>query len=165
MGCSLSTGRESLQGGGHNNTIEVSRQDPALNPRPAPHSHSRLVIRHHSSHRDPQRLEYETQRAQEQHGLRLDQRVTRPLMMHIWTSRPQLTREEVMRRREEYYDTRVTGRVEIWNILRLAVEAMENGEFSTAQEIINASGITIPTGKFQCHCSVNIYFYMPRKNC
>lgn len=52
-----------------------------------------------------------------------------------------------MRRREEYYDTRVTGRREIWNVLRLAVETMESGDLATAQEIISASGVTIPTGK------------------
>lgn len=158
MGCSLSTGRESLQAGdGGNNIIQVSQQNPALGPRLTPHSHSpsRLVIRHHSSHRGSRRLEYETQRAQEQHGLQLDQRVTRPLMIHIWTSRPQLTREEVMRRRGEYYDTRVTGRVEVWNTLRLAVEAMESGDLLTAQEIINASGISIPTGKFHCQFSIS----------
>lgn len=53
-----------------------------------------------------------------------------------------------MKRREEYYDTRVTGRKEVWDILKLAAEAMDNGDLATAQEILNASGITIPTGMF-----------------
>jgi len=38
--------------------------------------------------------------------------------MHTWTSQPPLEREEVMRRREEYYDTRVTGRGAIWQLHR-----------------------------------------------
>jgi len=152
MGCSLSTGRESLLG--DSSTVQTSQQNSAPGPRLAAEqlqtrhraSHSHLIISHHSSHRSSRHLEYESQREQEQKGLRLDQRVAQPLMMHIWTSRPQLTREEVMKRREEYYDTRVSGRVEIWDILRLAVETMENGDLPSAQEIINASGITIPTG-------------------
>lgn len=86
--------------------------------------------------------------------------MTRPLIMHIWTSRPPLKREEVMRRREEYYDTRVTGRKEVWDILRLAVETMDNGDLATAQEILNASEITIPTGTF-----IGIGVYLFPNNC
>jgi len=65
-----------------------------------------------------------------------------------------------MRRREEYYDTRVTGRKEVWDILRLAVETMDNGDLATAQEILNASEITIPTGTF-----IGIGVYLFPNNC
>lgn len=130
-----------------NSVIEQSRPRLATASASTQHSPSHLVISHRTSRRHSRILEYESQREAEEQGLRLEERVTRPLIVHIWTSRPQLTREEVMRKREEYYDTRVTGRKEIWNVLRLAVEAMENGDMATAQEIINASGITIPTGK------------------
>lgn len=40
----------------------------------------------------------------------------------------------------------MTGREEIWRALRMVVEMMEY-DLQTAQEIVNASGITVPTGR------------------
>lgn len=156
MGCCISTSRDSAQDA-NNSTVGVSERNSAehaeqLRPRLAAApirsqlSSSHIVISHRSSRRHSRALEFESQREAEGQGLRLEERVTRPLVMHIWSSRPPLKREEVMRRRVEYYDTRVTGRKEVWDILKLAVESMDNGDLATAQEILNASGITIPTG-------------------
>ncbi|KAF8474689.1 hypothetical protein BDZ91DRAFT_273129 [Kalaharituber pfeilii] len=153
MGCCLSTDRATLQGGSGSNiqSNEQGSDDEHAGPRliatqsrqqdPTPQ-----LISNQYSRRRSRQLEYESQRQLEAEGLRLDQRVTRPLVMHKWSSKTPITREELTRRRDEYYDTRVTGRTEVWRVMRLAIETMENGDFPTAQEIINASGITIPTG-------------------
>jgi hypothetical protein len=58
------------------------------------------------------------------------------------------------RERTEFFDTRVTGRMEIWQTLRVALEIIrserspENEEagFATAQQILDAAEITLPTG-------------------
>ena len=147
MGC------ESVQGGNNASTVQINQQNNVieqLGPRlAAVQAEAHLlhpVSNHRTSRRHSRHLELESQREQEEGGLRLDERVTRPLVRHTWISRPQLTLEELARMRDEFYDTRVTGRREVWGVLRLAVETMENGDLATAQEIINAAGITIPTG-------------------
>lgn len=56
--------------------------------------------------------------------------------------------------REAYFDTRVTGRVEIWGAIRAALEVLWGGGsedetdqgYATAQMILTAADITIPTG-------------------
>ncbi|KAI5808865.1 hypothetical protein DFH27DRAFT_469575, partial [Peziza echinospora] len=74
------------------------------------------------------------------------QRLTRPLVAHTWVVMSPMTREQLMRAREEFFDTRVTGRPEVWGTLRLVVESIESGDIATAQEMLTASGITTPTG-------------------
>jgi hypothetical protein len=50
------------------------------------------------------------------------------------------------REREEFFDTRVTGRAEIWSTLKVVTGLLQAGEIETAQGIIDAAGITVPTG-------------------
>lgn len=73
----------------------------------------------------------------------------------MWTSNQQLwTRTELDRERNEFFDTRVTGRPEIWQTIRVALEVLWKGGdpqdtdqgFGTAQTILTAADITIPTG-------------------
>ncbi|KAI9851649.1 MAG: hypothetical protein M1838_003118 [Thelocarpon superellum] len=75
----------------------------------------------------------------------LNEQFNKPLKRHVWSSTKQWTREMLDREREEYFDTRVTGRPETWHALRMAIETMDD-DLSTAQTIIDAAGITIPTG-------------------
>jgi Ubiquitin-binding domain len=63
----------------------------------------------------------------------------------VWTAQRSWTREQLDREREEYFDTRVTGRQETWSAIRMAVDAMTD-DLDTAQTILDAAGITIPTG-------------------
>lgn len=51
-----------------------------------------------------------------------------------------------MKAREEFFDTRVTNRPEIWDSLKAVVELMDQGDIGTAQGILDASEITLPTG-------------------
>ncbi|KAH0544972.1 hypothetical protein FGG08_000898 [Glutinoglossum americanum] len=77
--------------------------------------------------------------------LGLGEHFNQPLKRHVWTAQRQWTREQLDREREEYFDTRVTGRQETWSAIRMAVEAMTE-DLDTAQTILDAAGITIPTG-------------------
>jgi len=52
----------------------------------------------------------------------------------------------LQRARDEFWDTRVTGRAEVWGALRVAVEMLEV-DLQTAQGIVDAAGITVPTGR------------------
>ncbi|KAL8800441.1 MAG: hypothetical protein Q9182_005194, partial [Xanthomendoza sp. 2 TL-2023] len=65
-------------------------------------------------------------------------RPTRP--PKTWT--PSTLRKE----RAEFFETRVTGQAEIWGSLRLVCEALWEGDVATAQGIVDAVGVTVPTG-------------------
>ena len=48
--------------------------------------------------------------------------------------------------RQEFFDTRVTGHTEIWATLKVVVGLLADGDISTAQGILDAAAITVPTG-------------------
>jgi hypothetical protein len=50
------------------------------------------------------------------------------------------------RERTEFFETRVTGRPEIWGALKNVSELLREGELATAQGILEAAGVTTPTG-------------------
>lgn len=64
----------------------------------------------------------------------------------MWRSKRQWTRLDLHRQREEFFDTRVTGRSEIWATLKVVVGLLAQGEIQDAQGILDASAITVPTG-------------------
>ncbi|MCJ1475895.1 hypothetical protein MMC13_004559 [Lambiella insularis] len=76
----------------------------------------------------------------------LAEQFNQPLRPHIWTSKRKWTRHELTREREEFFDTRVTGRPEIWGTLKMVVGLVGDGELQTAQGILDAAGVTVPTG-------------------
>lgn len=69
-----------------------------------------------------------------------------PLRPHVWTAKREWTRAQLERERQEFFETRVTGHAEIWATLKVVVGLMANDDFPTAQSIINAAAITVPTG-------------------
>ncbi|KAL2267083.1 hypothetical protein VTJ83DRAFT_4360 [Remersonia thermophila] len=102
----------------------------------------------------------------------LDQHINKPLRRHVWASHDrQWTLAALRREREEFFDTRVTGRQEIWQAIHAALEVLwasdeaartgrlrhvsdEDGPseedpaiaLATAQSILDAADITLPTG-------------------
>ena len=50
------------------------------------------------------------------------------------------------RERREFFDTRVTGHAEIWATLKVVVGLLADGDITTAQSILDAAAITVPTG-------------------
>ncbi|KAI9674670.1 MAG: hypothetical protein M1817_001573 [Caeruleum heppii] len=69
----------------------------------------------------------------------------KPLRRHGWMSRQPWTRSQLDRERDAFFDTRVTGRPEIWNAIRMACDTVEH-DLETAQTILDAAGVTLPTG-------------------
>lgn len=69
-----------------------------------------------------------------------------PLRAHVWNSKRLWTRSQLERERQEFFDTRVTGREEIWATLKVVVGMIAENEIQTAQGILDASAITVPTG-------------------
>jgi Ubiquitin-binding domain len=48
--------------------------------------------------------------------------------------------------RQDFFDTRVAGRAEMWAAMRLVCELVEAGDLADAQAVLDAAGGTCPTG-------------------
>lgn len=80
-------------------------------------------------------------------NLPLSEHYNEPVRVHVWYSKRRLwTRAALDRERREFFETRVTGRPEIWAALSTAITMMRAGDLATAQSIVDAAGVTIPTG-------------------
>ena len=64
----------------------------------------------------------------------------------MWTSQRRWTRSELDKERQEFFETRVTGRAEIWATIKAVVDLLGEGEIPTAQTMLDAAAITVPTG-------------------
>ncbi|KAI5305364.1 hypothetical protein KEM56_004619 [Ascosphaera pollenicola] len=85
----------------------------------------------------------------------LDEQCNRPLRPYVWKrrdSKRKWTRSEIEREREEFFETRVTGRQEIWAALKMVAEEMRIGHIENAQGILDAAGITTPYGDLVDGC-------------
>ncbi|KAK0722035.1 hypothetical protein B0T26DRAFT_199604 [Lasiosphaeria miniovina] len=119
----------------------------------------------------------------------LAQHINKPLRRHEWSSRNRMwTRAALARERADFFETRVAGRQEIWQALRSALEvlweadaAAANGlaelegddegpseedpavALATAQSIINAADITLPTGDLAqgAYDALGCYYSLP----
>jgi hypothetical protein len=92
----------------------------------------------------------------------LNERLNRPLRLHVWTDKKRRwTRHDLDKERKEFFDTRVTGRAEIWQALNGALEILwaggdpndgsNDGGIGTAQMILEAAGVTLATGDLASH--------------
>ncbi|KAM3073050.1 hypothetical protein ACMFMG_008768 [Clarireedia jacksonii] len=107
------------------------------------------------------------------HHVPLNQHLNRPLRPHVWMSSNQMwTRRELDRERLEFFDTRVSGRAEIWQAINSALSVMwkggdegdEDGGVGTAQSILDAVGVTIPQGDLAtggCYDSLGEHYSLP----
>lgn len=111
----------------------------------------------------------------------LSQHIDKPLRRHEWTSRDRAwTRAELDLQRTEFFDTRVTGRPEVWQVVRTALEAMWEsdirraagvesvdddgiGGLITAQGLLKAAEVTLPTGDLSngVYDSLGNYYPLP----
>lgn len=62
------------------------------------------------------------------------------------------TRSLLEKERNDFFETRVTGRSEVWGSLKLAVELLREGDVEDAQGVLDASGVTVPTGDLVDGC-------------
>ena len=67
-----------------------------------------------------------------------------------WASKSRKwTPSSLRRERYEFFETRVTGRREIWDGLRQVAECVRDNDLVTAQGILDALGVTLPTGRLE----------------
>ncbi|ORY62444.1 uncharacterized protein BCR38DRAFT_410856 [Pseudomassariella vexata] len=85
----------------------------------------------------------------------LSQHIDKPLRRHRWAAENRTwTPTQLAQERADFFDTRVTGRPEVWQTLKVALEvlwepnAYDEGAtaMATAQGILKAADITLPTG-------------------
>lgn len=98
---------------------------------------------------------------------------------HEWLSRDRTwTRADLDRQRTEFFDTRVTGRPEVWLVIRTALEAMwesdirraagvesadDDASLVTAQGLLKAAEVTLPTGNMSngVYDALGNYYALP----
>ena len=85
-------------------------------------------------------------RSRNRRNLALGEQFNAPLRPHVWTSQRQWTRSGLDRERTEFFETRVTGHTEIWATLKIVVGLVQDGDIPTAQSMLDAAAITLPTG-------------------
>ncbi|OQO12035.1 hypothetical protein B0A48_02674 [Cryoendolithus antarcticus] len=66
---------------------------------------------------------------------------------HVPSRPPPWTREVLEAERAAFFDTRVTGREEVWGALKVVCDLLRRGEVAEAQGIVDAVGISCPTGR------------------
>ncbi|QIX02074.1 hypothetical protein AMS68_007591 [Peltaster fructicola] len=66
---------------------------------------------------------------------------------HLPNQPPPWTRAQLNNERTAFFDTRVTGRAEVWNALRLVCSLLQQGNTSEAQGIMDALDVTCPQGR------------------
>lgn len=111
-----------------------------------------------------------TTQASRRHGRRssalpLNQHYNAPLRSHVWYSKRRAwNRADLDRERREFFETRVTGRPEVWAALAAAITIMRGNDLATAQSIINAAGVTIPTGDLceGCYDEQGVLYRLPQ---
>lgn len=65
-----------------------------------------------------------------------------------WKSDVPLTEGQLRSKRDEFWETAYVfeGRKEIWDALRAAAYALENGDYELAQAIVDGAVISLPNG-------------------
>jgi hypothetical protein len=92
-------------------------------------------------------------------SLPLGDRYNRPIHQIEWSSKSPITLRQLKAARQEFWETRVTANADVWNALRTAVELLLEFDIGTAQGIIDAAGVTVPTGVFLfCFSFVSLCF-------
>ncbi|KAH7310411.1 hypothetical protein B0I35DRAFT_411933 [Stachybotrys elegans] len=103
----------------------------------------------------------------------LDQHIDKPLRRHQWTSRDRRwTRRRLDHERADFFDTRVTGRPEIWQTVHAALQVMwdsagqddqDDEGLATAQTILSAAEISLPSGNLVngVYDSLGNYYQIP----
>ncbi|RAK97029.1 uncharacterized protein BO80DRAFT_438081 [Aspergillus ibericus CBS 121593] len=95
----------------------------------------------------------------------LNQHYNSPIRRHVWYSKRRLwTRAQLDQERTEFFETRVTGRPEVWAALSAAVSLMRTGDLETAQSFVDAAGITVPTGDLcqGCYDEQGVLYRLPQ---
>ncbi|WEW55823.1 hypothetical protein PRK78_001256 [Emydomyces testavorans] len=77
----------------------------------------------------------------------LSEHYNQPIRPHVWRSKRRIwSKAQIARERQEFFDTRVTGKPEVWAALKVAISLLRSGDVLTAQSIVDAAGVTVPSG-------------------
>ncbi|KAN0067622.1 hypothetical protein V8E54_014187 [Elaphomyces granulatus] len=102
-------------------------------------------------------------RSQASH-LPLNEHYNQPVRLHAWRSKHRIwTRAQLSQERKEFFETRVTGRSEVWAALSAATSLLQEGDLTTAQSILDAAGVTVPTGNLSegCYDQNGVLYRLP----
>ncbi|ETS86851.1 hypothetical protein PFICI_00679 [Pestalotiopsis fici W106-1] len=114
----------------------------------------------------------------------LDQHIDKKLRWHVWTAKNRAwTRAQLDKERQDFFDTRVTGRPEVWQTVHAALRELweadlaintpgasgetdvspDDSVLSVAQGILRAVEITLPTGDLAngVYDSLGQYYALP----
>ncbi|KAI1415445.1 hypothetical protein F5Y13DRAFT_156029 [Hypoxylon sp. FL1857] len=111
----------------------------------------------------------------------LSQHIDKPLRRHEWVARDRTwTRSELDTERADFFYTRVTGRPEVWQVLKAALEVLWEADTSrtvgneqgrgdgtdglaTAQSMLKAAEVTLPTGDLSngAYDALGNYYALP----
>ncbi|KAK7416141.1 hypothetical protein QQZ08_012118 [Neonectria magnoliae] len=161
MGCcfSRSSGPNSPYPGGAPNASSRAINPPPLSlPEPVHGDHPRGSSRRRRREQRP-----------------LDQHIDKPLRRHEWSSRDRSwTKRGLATERADFFDTRVTGRPEVWQTIHAALQvlwdpvgqdAQDDGSngLATAQMILSAAEISLPTGNLVngAYDALGNYYQLP----
>ncbi|RDA89483.1 hypothetical protein CP533_0880 [Ophiocordyceps camponoti-saundersi (nom. inval.)] len=103
----------------------------------------------------------------------LHQQINKPLRRHRWTDEDRRwTRRSLDLERADFFDTRVTGRPQIWQTIHAALQVLaqqhesnddDHDALATAQSILSAADISLPTGDLAngVYDSLGNYYQLP----
>jgi hypothetical protein len=97
--------------------------------------------------------------------LPLNEHYNQPIRPHVWRSKRRTwTPSQLARERDEFFDTRVTGRPEVWAALRVAITLLREADVETTQSIVDAAGVTVPTGDLceGCYDENGVLYRLPQ---
>lgn len=140
----------------------TARSSSPSNPYPnQPHATSSTPIAPQPS--SPRFSNASNSSAHHHQALQPSERFNSPLKPHVWKSRHRWTPTLLRREREAFFDTRVSGRQEIWNCVRVVTELIRQGDVETAQGLVDAADITVPTGDLAegVYDQVGGYYQLP----
>lgn len=106
-----------------------------------------------------------TNRRARANQLPLSEHFNEPIRPHVWYSKRRAwSRVQLDQERREFFETRVTGRPEVWAALSAAISMMRAGDLTTAQTIIDAAGVTVPTGDLceGCYDEQGVLYRLPQ---
>ncbi|OKL59948.1 hypothetical protein UA08_04541 [Talaromyces atroroseus] len=161
MGCCLSRSSND-EPTFHASAVTQERPEESLSHTAQAEHHSGQEATNSSSHRG---VGHRSRSRRQGVSLPLDQHYNQPIRPHVWRSKRRIwTRSQITQEREEFFDTRVTGRAEVWAALRAAVSLLRDGETETAQGIVDAAGVTVPTGDLceGCYDENGVLYRLPQ---
>ncbi|KAL2818974.1 hypothetical protein BDW59DRAFT_151706 [Aspergillus cavernicola] len=168
MGCCFSLSRDvpytQATTGEHHQHQDPQTASPPPHPSSSPSpSHPRHLHLHRS--RPPNSHQPSSSQHHHPVPVPLPEHINAPIRPHTWHSkRRRWTRPLLDQERTEFFETRVTGRPEVWAALSTALILMRTGDLGTAQSIIDAAGVTVPTGDLcqGCYDEQGVLYRLPR---